>query len=158
MSENSTISKVIPIKIQKLVPEAYLPVYSTQHAACFDLFSANKNPQTLRPGSTVVIDTGLAFEIPEGHVMLIFSRSGHGFKNNIRLSNAVGVIDADYRGAVKVKLAADDMGDWNAGLCVEYGDRIAQGMVIPFPEVSFILTEELSSTERGAGGFGSTGK
>lgn len=105
-----------------------------------------------------MIDTGLAFEIPEGHVMLIFSRSGHGFKNNIRLGNCVGVIDADYRGPVKVKLAADDMGDWYTGLCIEYGDRIAQGMVIPFPSVEFVVSDELSATERGKGGFGSTGK
>lgn len=161
MTKNQTLRQMLPIKIQKLIPEATVPAYSTQHAACFDLFSANKIRQILRPGSTIVIDTGLAFEIPEGHVMLIFSRSGHGFKNNIRLGNCTGVIDADYRGPVKVKLAADDMddmGDWSAGLCIEYGDRIAQGMVIPFPTVEFIVSDELSETERGDGGFGSTGK
>src|SRR5690606_29317518 len=104
-----------------------------------------------------VIRTGLSFEIPEGHVMLIFSRSGHGFKNNIRLANCVGVIDADYRGEVMVKLTHDRrFGDFD--FPVEPGDRIAQVMVIPFPRVTFEEVEELSSTERGEGGFGSTGQ
>lgn len=146
------------IKIQKLCDKAQMPVYSTEHAACFDLFSVNSVPKTVRPGSTEVFGTGLAFEIPEGHVMLVFSRSGHGFKNNIRLANGTGVIDADYRGEVKVKLSADDRGDWNAGLCIEAGDRIAQAIIIPFPKVEFDLAEVLSETDRGEGGFGSTGK
>jgi dUTP pyrophosphatase len=87
--------------------------------------------------------------------MLIFSRSGHGFKNNIRLSNCTGVIDSDYRGEVQVKLASDDPD--GAVFSVAHGDRIAQAMVLPIEQVSFEEVTELSTTERGEGGFGSTG-
>lgn len=99
--------------------------------------------------------TGLAFEVPEDHVMLIFSRSGHGFKNDVRLSNCVGVIDSDYRGELKVKLTCDKIG-W--GLEVNAGDRVAQGMIIPVAKVSFEEVSELSETVRGTKGFGSSGK
>jgi dUTP pyrophosphatase len=99
--------------------------------------------------------TGLAFEVPEDHVMLVFSRSGHGFKSDVRLSNCVGVIDSDYRGELKVKLTCDKQG-W--GLEINAGDRVAQGMIIPIEKVQFEEVKELSQTERGKNGFGSTGK
>lgn len=106
------------------------------------------------PGSVAAtFDTGLAFEIPPGWVMLIFSRSGHGFKSQTRLANCVGVIDSDYRGQVSVRLTVDAGG----GLSVAHGDRIAQAMLVPIPRVELIEVDELSDTERGAGGFGSTG-
>ena len=97
------------IKIKKLHPGAKMPAYATADAACFDLHAATV-AECQHIGSVVhecypiTCETGLAFEIPQGNVMLIFGRSGHGFKDNVRLSNAVGVIDADFRGEVKVKL------------------------------------------------------
>lgn len=140
------------VKIKKLHPDATIPQYATPGAACFDLHSLTEGVASKE--SPLVCDTGLAFEIPEGHVMLIYSRSGHGFKSDTRLSNCVGVIDADYRGEVKVKLAKDSLGGI---LQVGKGDRIAQAMVIPVDKVTFEEVDELGSTERGAGGFGSTG-
>ena len=86
-------------------------------------------------------------------MLLIYSRSGHGFKNDIRLANCTGVIDSDYRGEVKVKLTSDGDCDF----AVNAGDRIAQAMLIPVPKVELMAVTELSDTERGTGGFGSTG-
>lgn len=139
------------VKIKKLHPDALMPQYGSYGAACFDLHCIT--------GAFVVtdavLDTGLAFEIPEGHVMLVFSRSGHGFKNDIRLANCVGVIDHDYRGEVKVKLRCDsNLG----GLSIKAGDRIAQAMIVPYPKVELEWADELSDTTRGIGGFGSTGQ
>lgn len=140
------------VKIKKLHPDAIIPQYATPGAACFDLSCTDPGNQT--HNYNIVLNTGLAFEIPEGHVMLIFSRSGHGFKNNTRLANCVGVIDADYRGEVKVKLTVDPGGEFD----VATGDRIAQAMIIPVEQVQFAVVDELGNTERGTGGFGSTGQ
>lgn len=137
------------VKIQKLHPNAIVPQYATAGAACFDLHALEG--ATLLPSNT--FHTGLAFEIPQDHVMLVFSRSGHGFKNGIRLANCTGVIDADYRGEVMVRLVKD----MPFGFDVAAGDRIAQAMIIPVEQAQFEVVEELSNTERGAGGFGSTG-
>jgi dUTP pyrophosphatase len=87
------------LRIQKLHPAAQEPTYGTDGAACFDLRAVDVKPHTMvRESAPGVFRTGLAFEVPEGFVMLIFSRSGHGFKNGVRLANCVGVIDSDYRG------------------------------------------------------------
>lgn len=144
------------VKIKKLHPEAIIPTYATPGAACFDLHALSLSA-TYHVGQYApdVIATGLAFEIPQDHVMLIFSRSGHGFKNDVRLANCVGVIDSDYRGEVKVKLTCDSQDNI---LRVNHGDRIAQAMILPAQQVSFLEVDELSDTERGAGGMGSTGK
>lgn len=142
------------VKIKKLHPDAIIPKYATEGAACFDLHAIATNERELViPGAPVVFQTGLAFEIPDGHAMFIFSRSGHGFNFDIRLSNCVGVIDADYKGQVKVKMTADG----NDCLPVKDGDRIAQAMILPVPKVEFEEVQELTETERGQGGFGSTG-
>lgn len=146
------MSFLLRIKVKKLVADAIIPQYATPGAACFDLHSLTEGVASKE--SPLVCDTGLAFEIPEGHVMLIYSRSGHGFKSDTRLSNCVGVIDADYRGEVKVKLAKDSLGGITQ---VGKGDRIAQAMVIPVERVVFEEASQLGSTERGEGGFGSTG-
>lgn len=149
------------VKVKKLHAAAILPQYATDGAACFDLFALPVNDEkvAIHCGGPQVIPTGLAFEIPAGHVMLIFSRSGHGFKSETRLANCVGVIDSDYRGEVMVKLTRDPNADTPiAPLLFRHGDRIAQAMVVPFPRVSFVEAVELSDTERGAGGFGSTGQ
>ena len=152
------------IKIKKIHPDAKEPTYATDGSGCFDLRAmsvrgAHTIGALVDQGSPVTCGTGLAFEIPPGWAMLIFSRSGHGFKDNVRLSNAVGVIDADFRGEVKVKLTCDiDPPDDKPGLFVKPGDRIAQVLVLPVERVNFIFADELSDTERGTGGFGSTGK
>jgi dUTP pyrophosphatase len=133
------------VRIKKLHPAAVVPRYATLGSGAFDL------SVTEHFGDNV-FGTGLAFEIPEGHVMLIFSRSGHGFKHNIRLANSVGVIDSDYRQEVKIKVIRDLGG---APLEINVGDRLAQAIIVPFPRVEFQEVEDLSHSDRG--GFGSTG-
>jgi dUTP pyrophosphatase len=148
----------VTLKVKKLVPEAKLPEYATPGAAAFDIKATSSH--LLLPSFQEKVHTGLAFEVPEGHVLLIFSRSGHGFKNEIRLSNCVGVIDSDYRGELMVALKddrnlpahADDRYD------IQPGDRIAQGIVVPIPQVQLVEVGDLSNTARGTGGLGSTGK
>lgn len=147
------------LKIKKLHEAAIAPTYATAGSACFDLHAVMQPADCYinsSPGTPCKVSTGLAFEVPEGHVMLIFSRSGHGFKNDIRLSNCVGVIDSDYRGEVQVKLTNDNTD--RQSLTFRHGDRVAQALVIPVQQVEFIETNELSDTDRGTGGFGSTGK
>lgn len=146
------------MKVKKLVQNAIIPSYATVGSACFDLHACIDPLDTpfykVYPEDSVVVNTGLAFEVPEGHVMLVFSRSGHGFKNNVRLANCVGVIDSDYRGEVKVKLTNDSVeGDV---FKFKHGDRIAQAMIVPIVKVELEEVIELSETDRGEGGFGST--
>ena len=143
------------VKIKKVHPEAKVPVYGSAGAACFDLYAA-RVIGTTDDGSerTVTYGTGLQFEVPEGHVMMVYSRSGHGFKYGITLANSTGVIDADYRGEVMIKLTKRDTSIYGMP---EVGERIAQAMIIPVEQVSFEEADELSNTERGEGGIGSTG-
>lgn len=147
------------MKIKKLHPSAKPPIYATPGAACFDLFATDVDGDPDRHGwvernEPVTCGTGLAFEVPAGYVMLIFSRSGHAFNNDVRLANCVGVIDSDYRGEVKIKLTCDAA---RSDLKVRPGDRIAQAMLMPVQRIEFEVVDSLSTTERGAGGFGSTG-
>lgn len=139
------------VRVKRLNVTATIPTYATPGAACFDLYADGSSPQ---PDITQTVQTGLAFEVPQGHAMLIFSRSGDGFKRDVRLSNCVGVIDSDYRGAVSVKLRRDS----GEGLVIHPGDRVAQALILPVEQVNFVDSFELSDTERGSGGFGSTGK
>lgn len=149
------------LKFKRLHPQAVRPVYATSGAACFDLRAVGvvehaghgEHVFTSRP---VTFRTGLAFEIPAGHVLLVFSRSGHGFKNDTRLANCVGVIDSDYRGELLVRLSRHGS-EHTAPMQVRNGDRIAQAMLVPIPSVELVECDELGETERGAGGLGSTG-
>lgn len=143
----------IAVNIVKTHPDAVVPFYGTLGAACFDLYSTESTTVLPQCGSKF-IGTGITFEIPSGYVMLVYSRSGHGFKNDIRLCNSVGVIDSDYRGEVMVKLHNDGKEPYE----VAKGERIAQGMIVPYNKVSFTVTDSLTDSERGVGGFGSTGK
>ena len=145
------------IKIKKLHPDAIIPKYATEFSACFDLCAYM--PNTSRSFiDTYIFNTGLSFEIPRGYAMMIYSRSGHGFNGDMRLANCVGVIDSDYRGEVKVKLTKDDAHqEFRNHATIKHGDRIAQAMIIPVPDVNFIEVDDLTATERGTGGFGSTG-
>lgn len=142
------------VKIKKIHPEAKTPVYGSAGAACFDLYAASIIGTESETDRTVLYGTGLQFEVPEGHVMMIYSRSGHGFKHGITLANSTGVIDADYRGEVMVKLTKRDTSIHGMPAV---GERIAQAMIIPVEQVVFDEVNELSDTKRGAGGFGSTG-
>lgn len=146
------------VKVKKLHPDAIIPQYQSEGAACFDLHALPNYgiEEPIFSGAPAVFKTGLAFEIPEGHVMLIFSRSGHGFKNDTRLANCVGVIDSDYRGEVKIKLSRDLSPEYP--LVVNQGDRIAQAMIVPIPRIELVESEELSDTARGSNGYGSTGQ
>ena len=150
------------INIKKTHPDAPVPAYASKGAACFDLHAVTINGgretgSWIDPGFPVTVGTGLAFEVPFGWVMLIYSRSGHGFKNDTRLANCVGVIDSDYRGEVMVKLTADANANSSDSMLVKIGDRIAQAMLVPVERIAFSVVDELSSTLRGEGGFGSTG-
>ena len=141
------------VKIKKLHQDAIVPTYATDGSACFDLYAIESD--FIVGGNKSIIGTGLSFEVPECHAMLIFSRSGHGFNHGARLSNCVGVIDSDYRGEVKIKLTLDEEKEDDVSIDTE--SAIAQGMIVELPSIELTeVTEELSETERGAGGFGST--
>ena len=142
------------VKIRKLNPNAQTPTYGSEGAACFDFYACIDAPVTINPKSSVNLPTGLQFEIPEGYVMLMYSRSGHGFKNNLRFVNSVGVIDSDYRGEVRIGLFNDGITPY----IIKPQERLAQAMIVPVSKISFLTVENLTDTKRGAGGFGSTGK
>ena len=128
----------------------YTPQYMTDGAACFDIQSAED--YTFHPNELHVVGSGLRCEIPEGWAMLVFARSSLGLKRLI-IPNSVGVIDSDYRGEIKVPLLY--LGD--EPISIQAGQRIAQGMLVKFDKAIFERRENLSETERGEGGFGSTG-
>ena len=140
------------IRIKKLSENAVLPKYGSESAAGADL-SALAGAE-IAPGETALIRTGLALEIPEGYAGLIYARSGLASKRGLAPANKVGVIDADYRGEILVALHNHS----SLPASIAAGERIAQLVVTPFLRVEFEESEELSDTERGAGGFGSTGK
>lgn len=140
------------LKVRKLHPKATLPTYGTNGAACFDIVTTDT--AVLWPGKAKIFDTGLSVEVPEGHVMIVYSRSGHGFKHGLRLGNCTGVIDSDYRGELKIALRNDG----TESVKIYAGDRIAQAMIVPVQQYAIVEAEQLSETERGDGGFGSTGR
>ncbi|MBR3660554.1 MAG: dUTP diphosphatase [Bacilli bacterium] len=140
------------LKIKKLDDRAVIPTYGTIDSAGADLYAILDNEIEIQPGETVVINTGLAMAIPRGYVGLIYARSSLGTKRGLAPANKVGVIDADYRGEVKVVL-------FNQSKTIQTispNERIAQIVITPFIQVNFEETEELDETERGEGGFGST--
>ena len=128
------------------------PSYGSEGAACFDLQAAVS--KVIPTGATVLVPTGLAFQIPRGYKIDVYSRSGLSTKGNLALANGVGIIDSDYRGEVMVALYNRS----SEARSVKQGDRIAQAMLVPVPKVHLIQVDELESTERGDGGFGSTGR
>ena len=142
------------VKIKKLNENAVLPQYMTPGAAAADLYACLEDDVTLLPGERTLIPTGIAIS-PErtDTVALIFGRSGLGVKKGVTLANSVGVVDSDYRGEIRVCL----INHGGEPLTVSHGDRIAQIMFVPIELASFLPCDELDETERGAGGFGSTG-
>ena len=144
---------MINLKVKKLNEDAIIPTYATDGSACFDLHAVEYGYIDDIGYPNIKIGTGLAFDIPDGWQLLIFPRSGIAFNNRVTLTNAVGVVDADFIGEVCVLLSAHGDGVLN----IKKGDRIAQAQLIPVHRVSFQEVDELIETERGTGGFGSTG-
>lgn len=142
------------IEIKKARPGATLPRYSSDLAAGADLYACLEQEVRILPGETVLIPTGIAAAIPAGYAGFVFARSGLSVKMGLAPANKVGVIDADYRGEILVALYNQS----GQVRLVRDGDRIAQLVILPVPTADFIEVDELPSTERGAGGFGSTGK
>ena len=141
----------IKINFTKLNNDAVMPSHGSYWSAGYDLYSCDTF--CIQPHSTLKIGTGIAMEIPEGYFGAIFARSGLATKRGLRPANCVGVVDADYRGEIIVALHNDT----NFTQEISKGERIAQIAIIPHLSVQFVEVDDLSSTERGEGGFGSTG-
>lgn len=141
------------VNFKTLSKLATVPTRGSDSAAGYDLYAAIEDTIWIEPHTTVKIPTDIAVELPSGTFGAVFARSGLATKQGLRPANAVGVIDPDYRGNCIVALHNDS----NVRRLVEPGDRIAQLVIIPFISVEFNQMKELSDTERGEGGFGSTG-
>ena len=141
------------IKIKKQSPTAQLPSRGSSAAAGYDLYADLAADVVIAPHETAMISTGISLEIPEGYFGAVFARSGLAARESLRPANCVGVIDADYRGICMVALHNDS----SQPRRVTPQERIAQLVIIPFLQAEFLETDELGDTERGAGGFGSTG-
>lgn len=138
---------MLNIKIKKLAPEAVIPAYTKVGDAGMDVYAISK----YETNKFVEYGTGLAFEVPEGYVLLVFARSSVS-NTNLILANSVGVLDSGYRGELKLRFRKMGTEDY------QLGERVGQIMVLPYPQVYFEEVAELSHTERGDGGFGSSGK
>lgn len=151
---NNKLEK-IPVKIRKLENfTGELPAYQSSLASGFDVRAQIREPMSLSVGAKAMVPTGLSFEIPAGFEIQARPRSGLAAKNGITVLNTPGTIDADYRGEVKIILI--NLG--NEEFIINPGERIAQLVLAPVVQASFHLVESLTDTERGAGGFGSTGR
>lgn len=142
------------INIKKLTDTAKTPTRGSEHAAGYDLYADVKNQVMISPHETAKIGTGLAIEIPDGYFGAIFARSGLAAKEGLRPANCVGVCDNDYRGEYIVAVHNDS----DQPRVIDPGERIAQLVVMPYLAVIFEEVTELTDTNRGEGGFGSTGK
>ena len=139
------------IKIKKLYEDSVIPTRGSEYAAGYDLYA--HEGASIKPHETVKIGTGVAIQPPKDTFGAVFARSGLATKQGLRPSNCVGVCDYDYTGEYIVALHNDS----NEERTVEAGERIGQVVFIPYVNVSFVEVDELEETERGAGGFGSTG-
>ena len=171
-TKNYMESNVMQVKIKLLHPNAVVPKYAKQGDGCFDLTAVSKT--TERGVPYIEYDTGLAFEIPDGYVGLVFPRSSvSSVFWGVGLRNGVGVIDSTYRGSVKLRFSTPVQTIFNSAFeytKTEYimpsigkdeyrvGDRIGQMMIIPVPKIEFVEVDKLDITDRGDGGFGSTGR
>ncbi len=141
------------VKIKKLDDRAVIPSYGSEYAAGFDLYAVLDEDVTIKSGETYLVHTGLAMEIPIGFAGMIFARSGLATKKGLAPANKVGVVDSDYRGEVMVALHNHSLED----RIISHGERIAQMVIMPFYKAEFLEVDELDDTDRGSGGFGSTG-
>ena len=142
------------IRVKKLATNAILPTYGSAGAAAADLYACLEESVTIAPGETVFIPTGLSVEIPAGCAGLIYARSSMGAKRGLAPANKGGVIDSDYRGEIKVVL----LNHSGTEQTVAPGERIAQMIITPVLTPAYEEVDELTNTDRGTGGFGSTGK
>ena len=144
----------IPLKIKKLNNyQGELPSYQSALASGFDVRAQLSAPVQVKPGERVLVPTGLSFEIPAGYEVQVRPRSGLAWKNGITMVNSPGTIDADYRGEVKVIL----INHGHENFVIQDQDRIAQLVLAPITQAEFEVVEDLSDSQRGHGGFGSTG-
>lgn len=142
------------ILIKKLNENAIIPTYATQFSAGADLYVCESESVSIAPGETKLIHTGLSIQIPDGYAGFIYGRSGLATKKGLAPANKVGVIDSDYRGEIMVSLYNQS----SSVQTVEVAERIAQLVIAPYVKADFILSEDLTDTKRGCGGFGSTGQ
>ncbi len=142
------------IRVKKLNPNAVLPTYGSAEAAGADLYACLEAPVIIEPGETAWIPTGLSLEVPKGCAGLIYARSSMGVKRGLAPANKVGVIDSDYRGEIRVVL----LNHGKTPQIVENGERVAQFLITPVFTPAYEEVSELTDTDRGTGGFGSTGK
>ena len=148
--KHKVINQGMEVKVKKMHAEAVIPSYATKGDAGLDLTAVSEE---WNEGNTMVTyGTGLSIEIPQGYVGLLFPRSSV-CKTSLNLSNSVGVIDSGYRGEIMLKYRYPEQ-----GLVYDLGDRVGQLIIMPYPQIKLIEAEELSSTERGEGGYGSSGK
>jgi dUTP pyrophosphatase len=145
----------VDVKILDARMREQLPAYATPGSAGLDLRACIDSPLEMQPGDTFLMPTGLAVHVADaGYCALVLPRSGMGFKNGIVLANLVGLIDSDYQGQLMVPL-------WNRSqkaFTLNPMERVAQMIIVPVMQAQFNVVEEFTATERGAGGFGSTGK
>ena len=142
------------IRFKKTNDKAIVPTYGTEYSAGADMYACIDTPVIIEPGKTVLIPTGLALEIPEGYAGLIYARSGLATKKGIAPANKVSVIDSDYRGEIRIPLHNHS----DEAVTIDVAERIAQIIFTPYLKVDFEESDSLSDTERGLGGFGSTGR
>ena len=141
------------VNFVKLNPNANTPRQGSEYSAGYDLYACVDHTTIIAPHATVKIGTGLAIQPPKGYFGAIFARSGLATKQGLRPANCVGICDADYTGEYIVAIHNDTDGE----KCIFHGDRIAQLVFLPYLNVEFKETTSLEETNRGAGGFGSTG-
>lgn len=151
--ETTPIDHRLNVKFTRLAPQAKTPTKATSGSGAYDIYSTDE--LLLAPEGRYAFGTGLAMEIPDGFVALVCPRSGLAIKNGVTVLNAPGVVDSDYRGEVKAIVINHDLVQ---PLQVNKGDKIAQLLFVRAEQAEFEEVEALSSTQRGAGGFGSTGK
>lgn len=142
------------IRVKKLSPNAILPAYGSAEAAGADLYACLDAPVQIQPGEIFWVPTGIALEVPKGCAGLIYARSSMGAKRGLAPANKVGVIDSDYRGEIRVVL----LNHSKQVQSIEPGERVAQLIITPVLTPAYEECEDLTDTDRGAGGFGSTGK
>ena len=142
------------LKVKKMRDNTILPTRGDSKAAGIDLYACIDNPVTILPNATVMIPSGIACEFPEGYFGLMLPRSSVGVKRKLTLANTAGVIDESFRG--EIMMAFKNNGD--VYQTIEPGERLAQLILLPYFTYNIVETDSLSSTERGEGGFGSTGK
>lgn len=141
------------MNIKKLHEDSMIPTLGSDYSAGYDLYAYCKESVIIDPDESILIGTGIAIELPEKTFGGIFARSGLATKQGLRPSNCVGVVDEDYRGEVKVALYNDS----EYRRVVKHGDRIAQLVIIPYIHEEINIVDDINDTQRGSGGFGSTG-